>query len=246
MICKNCSAEISDDILLCPYCGTENQKVAEKEQQDYIDSYRKKKNNLKNVPNKVVKKTTKGLVYVAGAILGFIVLAILVIGAFSGLVSGNVLAKQEKEIAKLEKYYAEGDYEAMSQYYEKVGRGGGSYEKYKRVSRVYSSMDWHLEMLKDDTYYVKTIDLDANHVEEHIEWCLEPLARIYEWEEMGFPYGEEEGALYVKDEYMNAFQIYTRLTETEIKSAVLMYVDGERDYMELAEIAIQRMEEHFR
>ena len=39
MICKNCSAKISDDILLCPYCGTENLKVAQKEQQDYIESY---------------------------------------------------------------------------------------------------------------------------------------------------------------------------------------------------------------
>ena len=246
MICKNCSAEISDDILLCPYCGTENQKVAEKEQQDYIDGYRRKKNNLSQVPNRVVAKTTKGLVYGVGAIIGFIVLAVLVIGAFSGLVSGNALAKQEKEIAKLEKYYAEGDYEAMSQYYEKVGRGGGSYEKYKRASNIYSGMEWDLEMLKSDTSYVKTIDLDANSVENHIEWCLEPLAKISEWEEMDFPYGEETVALYVKEQYMNALQTYTRLTEREIKSAVLMYQDGERDYMELAEIAIQRMEEHFR
>ena len=30
MFCKNCGAEIAEDILLCPYCGAENEEVAEK------------------------------------------------------------------------------------------------------------------------------------------------------------------------------------------------------------------------
>ena len=246
MICKNCSAKIRDDVLLCPYCGTENQKVAQKEQQDYIDGYESKKRKLKKVPEKVVRKTTKGLVYGAGITLGIIILALIVVTAFSKIITGDALAKQEKELAKLEEYYKAGEYEAMSNYLEKIDKWGGSYEKYNRVSSVYSAMDWHVEMLKDDTEYVKEIDLDAMSVESHIEWCIEPLAEIYEWEEMDFPYGEKDGALYVRKQYMNAFKDYMLLTDEEIESAILMYLDGERDYMELAEIAIQRMEEHFR
>ena len=46
MICKNCGAKIGQDILLCPYCGTENSDVAKKEQQDYINDYEKKKQEL--------------------------------------------------------------------------------------------------------------------------------------------------------------------------------------------------------
>ena len=246
MICKNCSAKISDDVLLCPYCGTENQKVAQKEQQDYIDGYESKKRKLKKVPEKVVRKTTKGLVYGAGITLGIIILALIVVTAFSKITTGDALAKQEKELAKLEAYYVDADYEAMSNYLEKIDKRGGSYEKYNRISGVYSAMDWHVEMLKDDTEYVQKIDLDAMSVESHIEWCIEPLAEIYEWEEMDFPYGEKDGALYVRKQYMNAFKDYMLLTDEEIESAILMYLDGERDYMELAEIAIQRMEEHFR
>ena len=246
MICKNCSAKIRDDVLLCPYCGTENQKVAQKEQQDYIDGYESKKRKLKKVPEKVVRKTTKGLVYGAGITLGIIILALIVVTAFSKIITGDALAKQEKELAKLESYYVDADYEAMSNYLEKIDKRGGSYEKYNRVLRVYSAMDWHVEMLKDDTEYVQKIDLDAMSVESHIEWCIEPLAEIYEWEEMDFPYGEKDGALYVRKQYMNAFKDYMLLTDEEIESAILMYLDGERDYMELAEIAIQRMEEHFR
>lgn len=246
MICKNCGAKISEDVLLCPYCGTENQAVAQKEQQEYIDGYKKRKRMLKKVPEKVVKKTTKGLVYGAGVTLGIVILLLIVVMAFSKITTGDALAKQEKEIDKLEAYYVVGDYEAMSGYLETIDKRGGSYEKYNRVSGVYSAMDWHVEMLKDDMEYVKKIDLDAMSVESHIEWCIEPLAEIYEWEEMDFPYGEKDGALYVRKQYMNAFKNYMLLTEEEIHSAVLMYADGERDYMELAEIAIQRMEEHFR
>ena len=213
MICKNCSAKISEDVLLCPYCGTENPLVAQKEQQDYIDGYERRKRKLKNVPEKVVGKTTKGLVYGAGITLGVIILALIVVMAFSKITTGDALAKQEKEIAKLEEYYADGNYEAMSQYLEKIGKWGGSYEKYNRISGVYSSMDWHIEMLQDDAEYVKKIDLDAMSVENHIEWCVESLAEIYEWEEMDFPYGEKVGALYVRNQYMNAFKDYMLLTE---------------------------------
>ena len=246
MICKNCSAKISDDILLCPYCGTENLKVAQKEQQEYIDGYKRKKRKLKKVPEKVVRKTTKGLVYGAGITLGIIILALIVVVAFSKITTGDALAKQEQELAKLEAYYVDADYEAMCQYLEKIDKRGGSYEKYVRISGVFSAMDWHIEMLKDDTEYVKRIDLDAMSVESHIEWGIEPLAEIYAWEEMDFPYGEKDGALYVRNQYMKAFKDYMLLTDEEIESAILMYLDGERDYMELAEIAIQRMEEHFR
>lgn len=246
MICKNCSAKIREDVLLCPYCGTENPLVAQKEQQDYIDDYKTRKRKLKKVPEKVVRKTTKGLVYGAGITLGAIILLLIVVMAFSKITTGDALAKQEKELAKLEEYYAAGNYEDMSNYLEKIDRRGGSYEKYTRVSGVYSTMDWHVEMLQDDAEYVKKIDLDAMSVENHIEWCIGPLAEIYEWEEMEFPYGEKTGALYVREQYMNAFKEYMLLREEEIESSILMYLDGERDYMELAEIAIQRMEEHFR
>ena len=96
MICKNCSAEIKDDVLLCPYCGTENAKVAQKEQQDYINSVQNKRKELKKIPQKVMKKTTKWLIYGAGCVLGITILMLLVVMAFSKLTQGDMLAKQEK------------------------------------------------------------------------------------------------------------------------------------------------------
>ena len=37
MICKNCGAEIDDTLLLCPYCNTENEAVAEKEHKEEVN-----------------------------------------------------------------------------------------------------------------------------------------------------------------------------------------------------------------
>lgn len=246
MICNNCGAEISGKELLCPYCGAENADVAKKEQQDYIREYNRKKRALKKVPDKVVKKTTKVLVYGAGIVLGVIVLAFLVIMAFSNIMRGDMLAKQEKEINKLEEYYDAGDYSAMSEYLDKIDKRGGSYEKYCRVADLYNGMDWRIESLKSNSEFVVNIDLDATLVERDLEWCIEILYEIHEMEELGFPYGEKTGALFVREQYVSALKEYALLTDEEIQSAMFMYNEEENDYLELAEISIQRMEENFR
>lgn len=246
MLCKNCGAKISEEELLCPYCGTENLKVAQKEQRDYIEGYKEKKRALEKVPQKVMKNTTKWLVYGASSVLGITILLILVVMAFSKLTQGDMLAKQEKELAKLEKYYEAGDYESMSKYLDKVVRRGGSYDKYWRIADLYDSMDWQIEALASNAEYVKTIDLDATDVETDIERCVVVLAEIQEMEELEFPYDEKTGVLYIKDQYISALKEYALLTDEEIESAVLNFDDNGNDYMELAEISIQRMEEKFR
>ena len=251
MICKNCGAKISKDELLCPYCGTENSEVAQREQQDYIKAYKKKKRMLKNVPEKVVKKTTKWLMYCAMGMFGIVILILIVVFAFSKLTNGDVMARQEMELAKLEEYYVAADYEKMSGYLERLdstGSRGGRYEKYWRIARLYDSMDWHLESLQSNAEYIKTIDLDAINVESDLERCIAVLYGIYKMRELEFPYGEKDGALYVESQYISALKEYALLNDEEIESAVLRFeFDGQdNDYMELAEISIQRMEEQFR
>lgn len=248
MICKNCSADISEEVLLCPYCGTENSQVAKKQQQEYIDDYKQRKQALKNVPEKVVKKTTKGLFYVAGGVLATVILLFIVIMAFSKFTRADMLAKQEKELERLENYYSAEDYYSMSKYLDKINKRGGSYEKYLRIAELYDDMDWHIGNLESNAEYIKTMDLDALNVENDIGWCIAELTKIAEMEELEFPYGEENGALYIKSQYYTALKKYALLTDEEIESAV-MNTDlnsPDNDYMELAEISIQRMEEHFR
>lgn len=250
MICKNCNAQISEKKLLCPYCGAENAEVAKKQQQDYLKSFEEKKKTLKKVPEKVVRKTTKWLLYGAMGTLALVILVIIVVIGFSGLTNADMMAKQEKELEKLEQYYLAGDYEKLSSYLDKINSTnarGGRYEKYWRIVDIYDSMDWHIKCLKSNTEYVKNIDLDAMNVEEDLERCIAVLYKIYEMEELDFPYGEEVGAKYFEEKYILALKEYALLTDEEIENAVLNYqTHGDNDFMELAEISIQRMEEQFR
>ena len=250
MICKNCSAQISETELLCPYCGAENAEVAKKQQQDYIKNYELKKKTLKKVPDKVVKKTTKWLLYGAMGTLALVILVFIVVMAFSGLTNGDMMAKQEKEISVLEQYYVDGDYENMVKYLEKINSTnarGGRYEKYWRIAGLYDSMNWHLEGLENNAEFVKNIDLDASNTEDDLERCIAVLYEIHEIKELDYPYDEETGVLYIEEQYISALKEYALLTKEEIENAVLSYnPDGANDFMELAEISIQRMEDAFR
>lgn len=244
MICKNCGAVVSEDELLCPYCKGENFDVAKKQQEDYVNQYRKKQEDLKKAPEKVVKKTTKYLLYGAVGLLIIFVLTLIVVFAFSKVTQGDMLAMQEMETAKLEEYYIAGDYENMCKYLDKIGKSGGSYEKYWRIYWLYSGMDWKIEALKNNLEYAGKIELDVTTVEDDLERCMAVLSEISAMEELDFPYGEEDGALYVKNQYVTALKNYMFLTEDEIESAISIYSEDGTDYLELAEIAISRMEEN--
>ena len=39
MVCKNCGAEIDDNLNNCPYCGTENHKKAEETHRNVMNAY---------------------------------------------------------------------------------------------------------------------------------------------------------------------------------------------------------------
>lgn len=246
MICNNCGAYLEDDKLVCPYCNTENEKKAKEEQDEYIKHIKNKQKRLKETPQIFLKNTTKILLYAGLSLLAVGILIMIVVFAFSKITAGDLLEKQEKEIAYLEELYVAGDYDAMCNYFRKVRKNGGSYEKYNRVFEVYSSMDFHIEVLKDTKDFAGKIELDTKEVEQDIERCIRELAAIREMEEFDFPYGEKDGVLYVREKYMEALQTYMLLTKEEIENAVLIYDNEENDYMELAEVAISRMEEEVR
>lgn len=246
MVCKNCGATMDENEVVCPYCGTENFEVAKKQQEEYVKEYRHKKKVVKTVPERFVRKTTKTMFYIAGGVLAAIILLLIVAGAFSRVASGALLATQKKELEKLEKYYSAGDYEAMCDYLESIHKWGGSYEKYDRIYRLYMGMDWKIEAIKSNLEYVGIIELDASDVESDIERCIAELAKITEMEKLGFPYGEKEGVLFIKSQYTDTLKTYAFLTDAEIESAVSIYKEDGNDYLELAEISIQRMEENVR
>ena len=196
------------------------------------------------VDKKSGKEKTKGVIkrilYVAVSILGVITLILLIIPAFFRVLDGDSLAQQEEELAKLEKYYQDDNYEEMSKYLTDIDKNGGDYEKYVRLCELYKNMNQGIEKLEG----IQEIEeIEVEYLQETLRMCMHDLSRIAEMEELNFPYNEEQGATYIRTQYEEALKQYMRLTEDEIVTAVASYVDENTDYMELAEIASQRIEE---
>lgn len=189
---------------------------------------------------KSVKKIVKPLLYVVFSILGIFALLLIVVPAFFKVAQGDSLARQEKEIAKLEKYYQNGNYDKMCEYYSDIDKSGGDYEKYGRICILYENMNQGLEALEKIEEYE---EIETEYLQECLKMCMSQLSELDEMESLGFPYGEDEGAMYIKLQYTDALKKYMCLTEDEITTAANSYVDDETDYMELAEIAAQRIEE---
>lgn len=196
------------------------------------------------VDKKSGKEKTKGVIkrilYVAVSILGVITLILLIIPAFFRVLDGDSLAQQEEELAKLEKYYQDDNYEEMSQYLTDIDKNGGDYEKYVRLCELYENMKQGIENLER---IEETAEIKVEYLQETLQVCMRDLSRIAEMEELNFPYDEEKGALYIRTQYEETIKQYLLLTEDEIATAVRSYMGEETDYMELAEIALQRIEE---
>lgn len=243
MICENCGADYDSLKSQCPYCHTENEKMARRQQTEYLKHIDEKKRKVKKMPEKVLKNTTKFLLYAGVGVILLGLLTVLIVLAFFKFTKGDMLAQQEKEIACLEEYYQKDDYEELCTYYEKLDKRGGSYEKYTRVCGLYENLEISMDILENLKSVVDITTPDEYMVEYAIEMCTRELAQIRQMEEADFPYGEEKGALYVKEEYETAMKNILCLTEEEINNAVSIYDKEEYDYTELTEIVISRMED---
>lgn len=203
-----------------------------------------KKSNIENgkkeEKGKGVKEAFKRLLYVVACILGIFALLLFIVPAFFRVAEGNSLARQEEEIAKLEKYYQNGNYEKMCQYYRDINKSGGDYEKYDRICTLYENMNQNIEALEKTEEYE---EIETEYLQECLQMCMSQLSELDDMESLGFPYGEDEGAMYIKQQYTDALKYYMLLTSDEITTAAGSYVDEKTDYMELAEIAAQRIEE---
>lgn len=242
MICKSCGADIDDKELLCPYCGTENENVAKEEQEDYIESFERKKKDLVNIPKQRVNKTTKYVLLGVTGLFGLFLVGMLVSWIVAGIMPDHSLDKQKKQLAKLETYYDNGEYIEMYEYLEKIDEYGGAYEKYYRIGNACDNMDWRLEALKNEQEFIKKLDLKTEDVATTLSYTIEELVKVRSWEMAEYSYDEEQGATYIRKQYMNALKQYMLLTDEEIEAAVEQYTDSE-DLTELAKLAIQRNKE---
>ena len=156
MICENCGAEYDEHLLLCPYCGTENDRAAQLEHQKEMHDLNEKTEKLRQAPERAARKGSQIVTKMAvAAVIGVLVVS-AVIWVVTRIQAGNALGQQEKQLAQLEEYYEAGDYEQMEQYLDSLEYGYSStFAKYRNAVDWNQLMEYQLDMMENDAEYAK-------------------------------------------------------------------------------------------
>ena len=243
MICKNCGGEFDERQLLCPYCGAENEEEAKKRQADTINEINEKTKEMLQKPEKVVKKAANYIYIIAGGVVLLFVIMVIVVWGFSKVSAASALDRQNKKVEELEQLYQEGKYGEMGNCLDTIDNSyAATFKKYDTISHLYTTMTYQIDYCESDLYFASTGNLEVQRVMEDLEEIFGSLYSMKQLEEAGFVYGEKEGVLYVRGQLETTLKETMQLTDEEIRLGIDMMADENSDYMELAEISLERME----
>ena len=248
MICENCGAEYDDHLLLCPYCGTENDRAAQMEHQKEMQDLNEKTEKLRQAPERAARRGSQIVTKIAViAVIGVLVTA-AVIWAVTRIRAENALSQQEKQLAKLEEYYEAGDFEQMEQYLDSLEYGYSStFAKYRNAVDWNRLMKDQLEMLESDAEYAKQGGvIGVSELEFGMDWTFETLYDISEQAKRHYPHGEQEVGEDVTKQLTDALKEHYQLTDEEIANGISMQSDRDLKssaYESMAQDALERMEE---
>lgn len=248
MICKNCGAQIDENLLECPYCGTENKEVAKRQQEEYIDGYERKKEDLNKLPEIAARRATKKVPIVIAVIVVLFLAVFLCTWLFGRDSAGDTLEKQKEQIAKLEEYYQAGQYEEMYDYLNELEHSySATYEKYRIVGSAYHNLKYDIESLKSFRSYVMfeddMRDMMVRDLKSILSSVFRDMAEIKKLEENDFVYGEGDVIQNVYEKYRSALSYYLLMPDVMIETAVIEYDDMDTDYSELAKDILDMLED---
>lgn len=243
MLCKNCGAEIAEDILLCPYCGAENEEVAEREHEEEIEDILDRAAQLETRPEEIAGRMKSRVNKIAlYAVVGLLVvlLGVFIVTRMIGDQSAN---KMKKELNTLEKYYEARDFDEMKAYFNSLENTlGERYKKYRNVLSHYDRFVHQKEYLEEVKYRLAKGNMSAGLMEVYLDGVQGALYKIWEAEQEGFRYGEGDGIQYMKEELQHVLMETVGITEAEITLYFDGFTEGEErpDLMPLAEDLVIR------
>lgn len=138
MKCPNCSAEYDDTLPKCPFCQAENPHFIKAVKKEILHSLSEEKQNIEQLPEKVVKTTTSKLLRLVPLLLG--ILIFILIATFIGS-KIKVAEKNRKNAAakeELESCYERGEYDKLLDIFFNSDLSTYDYEKYYVVGSVAS------------------------------------------------------------------------------------------------------------
>ncbi|MGN0385448.1 MAG: hypothetical protein ACI4EX_06155 [Lachnospiraceae bacterium] len=152
MICKSCGGEYADHLSNCPYCNTENAKVAKEKKHSILTSYDEEAEEIKReLPGRVIRRGTSLYIKLLFVVLLLILMVSGFVMVYSQFSANRSYDQRQKDQEILEQYFEDGEYGKLKDYLEQSGTGA-NYRKYKEVvsvwdreERLFKYLDWFEE-----------------------------------------------------------------------------------------------------
>lgn len=142
MNCKNCGAKYDKKSLNCPYCGSENKIVAEKQKKEILDRYDREAKEMEvTVPRQAVNRWTKYVLLGLGIVIVLFIVITVITVIISGISAKFTYNKDQHQLERLEEYFQKQDWQGMNEYMDDKEIRTQIYSKYTEVNDAWNYYD---------------------------------------------------------------------------------------------------------
>ncbi len=250
--CESCGAQIAEDAVTCPYCGSEFMDLAEKEHKSIVRELRHDtekltwENTYRAERAVKVEQVGNSLLRRLGILLLVLIpIALILTAAMTYLHSKHSLVSREEALATLEAFYEERDYDGMDAYLDTKVK-----DSYSATYRAYQDLS---TLAIDSRYWVTCADDAAQYADFYEEEDALPLvsSQIYflfcrlrdvqEKREADKGYQKDEAFAELETVYRNALKEVLLLTDAEIDEKLEAGFQSDEDFRDYGKLVIERL-----
>lgn len=245
MRCKNCGGIISDTVIICPFCGWENEILAGRQQEREITRITEKTRDFSEKPKNAARQASFMMYRVIAAVLILFVLATVTVycgNQLRSLQSKDEYRHQQEALRELEALYVAGDFEAIDKMLRSNSDySSATYSKYSTMSRLYSEISWYEGYSESSSNHIASYPEDAGDLDSVFQTLFGLLGECEQMKDKGYVYGEEELVADISLRTKVVLQKYYLLTDAEILQGIDISKDETPDYSGLREISASRL-----
>ena len=218
-ICPCCGGEIPKGALVCPFCGFENERIAEEQEKDRLEDLKQDHEEaIDAVQDRMVEKARRWWIPVLVVLLLAGIGVVIGVQVWSDKVAEEnhqQLVRDRDELPKqMEELYEAADYEGLKKLCNESRYYGGVFEKYKHVTKIYTGLQDTKTMQK--SYAFGSDKCTPENVAQVLKCAFYTLSYADSYRKEGFVYGEEKGVTELEQELISVLKDNWDITDQEI------------------------------
>lgn len=241
MNCPNCGAFLGDKHV-CPYCGYEDEKIAQRLHKKEIASIYQKIAALLRTPEEQARKIAHYLMIGIAALVCVFLVSLLGSFIYSRVAPDFAYKEQQKAISKLEGYYQSGDFDAMNKALMRMDDSYDPvYQKYTVVGSLHQSLSRGSETAEQFAKDIQYRDFRLDMLYFPLDQLFSVLNQCRDLEANGFMYSEQSAVTAISQQATSILKNKLKLTDSEIESGIELQRQDTSEYTELYTIIGQRL-----